>query len=363
MLSDFITGAAFGAALRASGVYEPAVILSQLNVTDWHMVETFLTASGTSVCVFPFLGLDPSGSSALETQLFANIHRVVVALSQPLSHLSQKPRDYSSVGLFASYDGNILGGLLAGAGMALSGSCPGTIFVQLGAGIPSGFYTIAGCVLGGVAWSGMLAPALEARTRTRIKSNIQPKLSVYEHLGISRATATVGIAATFAMTVSTINLLAPSQTRGLVTPIAGGLLIAGSQLISIITRSKLIGTSSSFEEAGKYIWWALRGGNSDRRPKSYSTIVLTAGMVAGAALVPLMNPIASGSSTFPRPGVDINPVGAALGGMLLAIGSRMGGGCTSGHGISGISLLSVSSFISVAAMFSGGMIVSMFLGL
>ncbi|RYP63272.1 hypothetical protein DL770_009430 [Monosporascus sp. CRB-9-2] len=339
MLSDFITGAAFGAALRASGVYEPAVILSQLNVTDWHMVETFLTASGTSV--------------------------VVVALSQLLGHPSQKPRDYSSVGLFASYDGNILGGLLMGAGMALSGSCPGTIFVQLGAGIPSGFSTIAGCVLGGVVWSGMLASVLEARTRTKIKSNFQPKLSVYEHLGVSRATATVGIAATFAMAVSTINLLAPSQTRGLVTPIAGGLMIAGSQLISIITRSKLIGTSSSFEEAGKYIWWALRGGNSARRSLgSYGTIVLTAGMVAGAALVPLVTPIASGSSTFPRPeGVDINPISAALGGVLLAIGSRMGGGCTSGHGISGISLLSVSSFVSVAAMFAGGMIASMFLGL
>ncbi|RYP06805.1 hypothetical protein DL765_009363 [Monosporascus sp. GIB2] len=268
MLSDFVTGAAFGAALRASGVYEPAVILSQLNATDWHMVETFLTASGTSVCVLPSLGLDPSGSSVPETQLLTNIHRVVVALSQPLSHLSQKPRDFSSVGLFASYDGNILGGLLMGVGMALSGSCPGTIFVQLGAGIPSGFCTIAGCVLGGVVWSGMLAPALEARTRTKIKSNVQPKLSVYEHLSISRATTTVGIATMFAMTVSAINLLAPSQTRSLVTPIAGGLLIAGSQLISIISRSKLIGTSSSFEEAGKYIWWALRGGNSAGKPKS-----------------------------------------------------------------------------------------------
>ncbi|RYP11446.1 hypothetical protein DL764_000100 [Monosporascus ibericus] len=363
-LSDFITGAAFGAALRASGVYEPAVIRSQFNVTDWHMAETFLAASGTSVCVLPFLGLDPFGSSVPETQLFANIHRVVVALSQSLSLLSQKPRDYSSVGLFASYDGNILGGLLVGAGMVLSGSCPGTIFVQLGAGTPSGFYSFAGCVLGSVVWSGILAPALEARTRTQIKSNIQPKLSVYEQLGISRATATVGIAAMFAITLSTINLLAPPQTRGLVTPIAGGLMIAGSQLISIITRSKLIGASSSFEEAGKYIWWALGGGNSARGSKSYGTMVLTAGMVAGAALVPLVAPIASGSSTFPRPeGVDINPVGAALGGVLLVIGARMGGGCTSGHGISGISLLSVSSFLSVAAMAAGGVLASMFLGL
>ena len=52
MLGDFLTGAAFGAALRASGVYDPAVIASQLNATNWHMIQSFLTGSGTSVCVF-----------------------------------------------------------------------------------------------------------------------------------------------------------------------------------------------------------------------------------------------------------------------------------------------------------------------
>ena len=50
---DFVTGAAFGAALRASGVYAPAVIVSQLNATNWHMLEMFLTASGTSMYVAP----------------------------------------------------------------------------------------------------------------------------------------------------------------------------------------------------------------------------------------------------------------------------------------------------------------------
>ncbi len=51
MFSDLLTGAAFGAALAASGVYDPAVITSQLNATSWHMVQTFLAGSGTSVYV------------------------------------------------------------------------------------------------------------------------------------------------------------------------------------------------------------------------------------------------------------------------------------------------------------------------
>jgi uncharacterized membrane protein YedE/YeeE len=52
--------------------------------------------------------------------------------------------------------------------------------------------------------------------------------------------------------------------------------------------------------------------------------------------------------------IEIRMVRAIGGGILLTIGSRMAGGCTSGHGISGMSMLSISSFITVAAMFSGG---------
>lgn len=44
------------------------------------------------------------------------------------------------------------------------------------------------------------------------------------------------------------------------------------------------------------------------------------------------------------------------GGVLMAFGARMAGGCTSGHGISGTSQLSVSSWISVACFFVGGVV-------
>jgi uncharacterized membrane protein YedE/YeeE len=56
----------------------------------------------------------------------------------------------------------------------------------------------------------------------------------------------------------------------------------------------------------------------------------------------------------PVESIDIRIVKAIGGGILLSIGSRMAGGCTSGHGISGMSMLSISSFVTVAAMFGGG---------
>jgi len=46
---------------------------------------------------------------------------------------------------------------------------------------------------------------------------------------------------------------------------------------------------------------------------------------------------------------------AFLGGMILIIGARMAGGCTSGHGLSGGMQLSTSGWIFMGAMFAGGL--------
>ena len=56
------------------------------------------------------------------------------------------------------------------------------------------------------------------------------------------------------------------------------------------------------------------------------------------------------------PEVNIGALRAITGGAMLIFGARLAGGCTSGHGISGMSQLSVSSFITVTAMFGGGVL-------
>jgi uncharacterized membrane protein YedE/YeeE len=45
-----------------------------------------------------------------------------------------------------------------------------------------------------------------------------------------------------------------------------------------------------------------------------------------------------------------------VGGMFLGIGARWAGGCTSGHGISGTSMLSVISWVATIGFFIGGII-------
>ena len=46
------------------------------------------------------------------------------------------------------------------------------------------------------------------------------------------------------------------------------------------------------------------------------------------------------------------------GGILMAIGARLAGGCTSGHGISGAMQLNVASWIAVVCIFLGGIAVA-----
>jgi hypothetical protein len=48
MLTTLFSGAAFGAAMLAAGFHHPSVVISQLRFDNFHMIETFLTATATS---------------------------------------------------------------------------------------------------------------------------------------------------------------------------------------------------------------------------------------------------------------------------------------------------------------------------
>ncbi|TWU26249.1 putative inner membrane protein [Novipirellula galeiformis] len=50
---------------------------------------------------------------------------------------------------------------------------------------------------------------------------------------------------------------------------------------------------------------------------------------------------------------------ALVGGIMMAFGARMAGGCTSGHGISGTLQLAIGSWVSAICFFIGGIIAAM----
>lgn len=70
-------------------------------------------------------------------------------------------------------------------------------------------------------------------------------------------------------------------------------------------------------------------------------------------------PVEWGRRFGPNPGNRL--VWSFVGGFLLLFGARFGGGCTSGHMISGISQLAISSFVFSSALFISGIITARWL--
>ena len=59
--------------------------------------------------------------------------------------------------------------------------------------------------------------------------------------------------------------------------------------------------------------------------------------------------------------IALRAIVAFGGGLLMAVGARLAGGCTSGHGISGTLQLNLASWIAVVCFFIGGIAVAMLL--
>lgn len=61
------------------------------------------------------------------------------------------------------------------------------------------------------------------------------------------------------------------------------------------------------------------------------------------------------------PSIGKRAAGAFFGGIVAMMGARMADGCPSGHGLSGMMQLSVSSFVALAMFFGSGVLVAGFL--
>ena len=61
-------------------------------------------------------------------------------------------------------------------------------------------------------------------------------------------------------------------------------------------------------------------------------------------------------ATLPKMQVDIAWAGLTVAGLLVGVGVRMGNGCTSGHGVCGLSRFSLRSLANVLAFMGAGVL-------
>ncbi|KAG6077310.1 hypothetical protein E4U16_004785 [Claviceps sp. LM84 group G4] len=332
MAATIISGAAFGVAMAAAGFHDPAAVVSQLKLENWHMGQAFLAATAASAAIY--------------------------FMAERRGYVEIPPRMSSPLGLFYKYDGNILGGALLGMGMALGGSCPGALYAQLAAGVQSGLYALNGAIVGGILWTGIVSKGVQ---QLRKNNAVKPERGVVnEQLGLSKGSAVLLLeTACVGAIIGTMTLHSPasgstySASASRIPGAVGGLLIGGAQLVSILTRRSMVGISGSYEEMGSLFWRLVGDADTMAKPASYGNILFASGVAAGAwGFLKLLPGLVSAPMHL------VSPRLAMMGGVLMAVGSRMAGGCTSGHGISGISLLSVSSVVTIVTAFVVGALVA-----
>jgi uncharacterized membrane protein YedE/YeeE len=319
-LTSMAAGAVFGAALTASLVYQPAIIIGQMQMRNSHMLQAFLTASGTSA--------------------------VVMLAFERLGISQRKVRPNSTFNWFSRYDANILGGALIGIGMSLTGACPGTVIVQIGNGITSGIYVAIGAVLGGFFFA-KFGKSLAANCQYPPPATAE---TIAGKLNIDPMKVFLAFEAMCAGAVTVASLVTRKESHTSFHPIAGGLLIGCAQATSLLLTNTPLGVSTAYEQIGRYIWRALGQTDVAAPPSPPQSLTFASGILVGSAVSTIFLPPA------PIAVVQASKLSAVVGGFIMLVGSRAAGGCTSGHGISGLSCFSLSSLVTVAAMFGGGII-------
>ena len=279
-----------------------------------------------------------------------------MAAFESLGSVPRKPRPNSTLGWLGAYDANVIGGLLLGIGLATTGACPGTVLAQIATGVQSGPYVALGGLLGGILYSRLgvflkrRSPPPKSPNGTemgerhytlpaKFKWNINNFLLVYEVVCL------VVIGAT-----SYLDTKVASRAPHL---ILGGFLIGGAQAASLLLTGQPVGVSTAYEQVGQYFWhlFTLMKSRVASPPPAFA-IQFALGLLAGSSIIARYLSIADVSS-------DISKSTAIAGGVVMIVGARLAGGCTSGHGISGMSMFAISSVVTVAAMFAGGIATSL----
>lgn len=112
--------------------------------------------------------------------------------------------------------------------------------------------------------------------------------------------------------------------------LSGGILIGLSAVLLLWLNGRIAGISG-----------IVNGILLPKRGETRWRVAFLLGMIGAAGLYMAFVPGA------PQPREDFSRMGLVVAGVLVGFGTRMGNGCTSGHGVCGIGRLSARSIVAV----------------
>ncbi len=122
------------------------------------------------------------------------------------------------------------------------------------------------------------------------------------------------------------------------TAAAGGAIIGLATAIFVLFNGRIAGISGVLGGLLK----PIRGDISWR-------VAFVAGLIGAPLLYALV-------AELPRPQIDAGYGALAVAGLLVGVGTRYGSGCTSGHGVCGLSRFSPRSLVATGTFMAAGFV-------
>lgn len=252
---------------------------------------------------------------------------------------------FSSVACSAVTLRLVLGASLFGAGWALAGFCPGPALASAFAGAPKASAFLAAVLL------GMLTTSL-----LDYKLNVQNWLNIGRGTGFVSSLAGMGALAAglalFRNYATPLEALTPARLptdpiRPLQYAAAGGALIGLSGIAYILSTGKTMGLSGMLSHH-----FDPTATTSDRLDRW----IFLGGLAAAGLFARMYYPAAFISTAVALPMWKV-----LLSGFMVGFGTSCSNGCTSGHGLAGISRFAVRSIVATLAFFGTNVLVSTFI--
>jgi uncharacterized membrane protein YedE/YeeE len=301
-------GAVIGAAALLSNFCALGGVADILFAKDWRRMRAWMLAAGVALL----------GTQALDSARIVHIDRILVP--------------------YILWLPTLLGGACFGFGMALAGGCINRALVRVGVGsLKSLVIVLTVTVVAALTAMGPLKPIKDGLARAGSLDIMVAPAALHRMFGVVPSWDSEIVRWVFAAVIGgglVIFSLKDSWFRAARDQVIAGILI-GLAIPAAWLATDNTGTPSSINFAAPFA--------------SMFSLAVMIGVPVGAFIAGLLTRNLALETFSDRSEVPRNLIGAAL----MGFGGTIAVGCTFGQGLSGLSTLSVSAFITIAGIVFG----------